>query len=40
MPSGPKIAVSGSPGMIRMMRNTMIDTPNTVIPPNANRRTI
>ena len=38
MPSGPKIATSGSPGRIRITTKTMIDTPITVSAPNANLR--
>ena len=34
---GPKIAVSGSPGITRMIKNTMIETPKTVIRPNPSR---
>ena len=37
MPSGPKIATSGSPGRMRMTTKTMIDTPTIVSAPKANR---
>ena len=38
MPSGPKIATSGSPGRMRMTTKTMIDTPTIVSAPKASRR--